>query len=53
MEAFSQMIEWAVEGGFQSACRVGGRVGEEVKVSHLLFITPRNDAPFLLAFNVV
>ena len=37
MEAFNHMIKWAVEGGFMSACRVGGRAREAVKVSHLLF----------------
>ena len=37
MEAFSQMVERAVDGGFLSACRVGGRGGEGASVSHLLF----------------
>ena len=37
MKAFSQMIEKAVVGGFLIACRVGGRAGEGVEVSHLFF----------------
>ena len=37
MEALSQMIEKAVVGGFPTACHVGGRAGEGVEVSHLLF----------------
>ena len=37
MEAFSWMIEKAVCVGFLTSCQVGGRGGEGVKVSHLLF----------------
>ena len=37
MDAFSQMIGWAVNGGLLSAYSVRGRGGEGVKVSHLLF----------------
>ena len=37
MEAFSRLIEHARDGGFLSMCRVMGRDGQEVEVSHLLF----------------
>ena len=38
MEAFSQMIENAVIGGFLTTYHVGGRAGKGVEVSHLLFV---------------
>ena len=37
MEAFNCLIEHTIDGGFLSACRVGGREGQRVEVSHLLF----------------
>ena len=37
MEVFSTLLRWAGEGGFLSNCRLRGRRGEELTVSHLLF----------------
>ena len=38
MEAFSQLLKRAMDGGFISTCNVGGFGREGVKVSHLLFV---------------
>ncbi|RVW45049.1 rRNA-processing protein UTP23-like [Vitis vinifera] len=37
MEALSSLINRAVRGGFLSGCRIRGREGVEIQVSHLLF----------------
>ena len=37
MEALSCLIAEAVEGGFLSGCRIGGREGDGMIVSHLLY----------------
>ena len=37
MEALSCLIAKAVEGGFLSGCSFGGREGDELTVSHLLY----------------
>ena len=37
MEALSCLIAKAVEGGFLSGCRIGGREGDGLTVSHLLY----------------
>ena len=38
MEVFSCFLKRAVDGGFLSGCRVKGRSGEGVQISHLLFV---------------
>ena len=38
MVVLSRLISRAVEGGFLSSCRFGGRTGEGLVVSHLLFV---------------
>ena len=38
MEVFSTLLRRAGEGGFLSGCRLRGRGGEELTVSHLLFV---------------
>ncbi|RVW49203.1 putative ribonuclease H protein [Vitis vinifera] len=37
MEALSSLINRAVRGGFLSGCRIGGREGVGIQVTHLLF----------------
>ncbi|RVW27814.1 putative mitochondrial protein [Vitis vinifera] len=37
MEALCTLINKAVSGGFLSGCRIRGRVGDEVQITHLLF----------------
>ena len=37
MEVFSSFLKRAVDGGFMSGCKVKGRNGEVVQISHLLF----------------
>ena len=37
MEALSCLIAKAVEGGFLFGCRIGGREGDGLTVSHLLY----------------
>ena len=37
MEAFNQLLEKAVRGGFLTTCHVGGRGDEGMEISHLLF----------------
>ena len=38
MEVLSTLLRRAGEGGFLSGCRLRGRGGEELTVSHLLFV---------------
>ena len=38
MEALSRFIYKAVQGGFLHGCKVQGKHGEDVTISHLLFI---------------
>ena len=38
MEALSFLIARAIEGDFLSSCKIGGRVGEGLVISHLLYV---------------